>query len=188
VKADGIGTIIDDDSTPHLAVTASAPVVEGNSGQKMMTYAVTPSNGNYLPMTVDYTTLAGTAAREGVDYVPVTGTLVFDAETTDTKFITVPVIGNLRHQRNHKVWLHLANAIEAVLDRTDTDADIIDDDPTPTMSVSDVSVGEANSGTVNAAVTVTLSNDTEDVVTVNYSTADGSAVGWGSTSCRRPAR
>jgi hypothetical protein len=44
------------------------------------------------------------------------------------------------------------------------------------MLVSDVSVSEANSGSVNAAVTVTLSNDTDDVVTVNFATADGMAV------------
>src|SRR5207247_2163074 len=108
--------------------------------------------------------------REGVDYVPVTGTVVFPAETTDPQFITVPIIGNLRHQPTHKVFLRLLNPVQAVLDGRDGVGDIVDDDPTPSVTISDVSVGEANSRTVNAVLTVTLSNDTDDVVTVNYST------------------
>src|SRR5207247_6273240 len=115
--------------------------------------------------------------REGVDYVPVTGTVVFPAETTDPQFITVPIIGNLRHQPTHKVFLRLLNPVQAVLDGRDGVGDIVDDDPTPSVTISDVSVGEANSRTVNAVLTVTLSNDTDDVVTVNYSTLDATAAG-----------
>src|SRR3989442_7796926 len=128
-------------------------------------------------MTVDYTTIAGAAAREGIDYLPVTGTLTFPSESTDPQFITVPVIGNNRHQPTHKFNIHLFNAIQAVLDGIDGGGDIVDDDPIPTMTISDVSVGEANSGTVNAVLTVTLSNDTDDLVTVNYSSVDGSGIG-----------
>ena len=172
---DGIGTIVDDDSTPML-MAAPASVSEGNTGQKMMTFAVTPTNGNWQPMTVDYATIAGEAARAGLDYVPVAGTAVIPAETTDPVYISVPVIGNRRHQKTHKVILHLQNPVESIIVTPDTNGDIIDDDPAPTMLVSDVSVGETNSGTVNAAVTVTLSNDTDDVVTVNFATADGTAI------------
>src|SRR3989442_3391344 len=174
-KADGIGTIIDDDSTPRLAVSSTS-LVEGNSGQKMMTFAVAPSNGDSLQMSVDYATVAGPSAREGVDYLPVAGTLVFPPESTDPQFITVPIVGNLRHQPTHKVFLRLLNAIEAVLDGIDGQGDIVDDDPIPSITINDVTVGEPISGTVNAVVNVTLSNDTDDVVTVNYSTGDGTAV------------
>ena len=125
---DGIGTILDDDSTPML-MAAPASVSEGNSGQKMMTFAVTPSNGNWQPMSFDYATIAGLAAREGLDYVPVAGTAVIPAESTDPVFISVPVIGNLRHQRDHRVFLRLLNAIEAIIAAQDTPGDIIDDDP-----------------------------------------------------------
>src|SRR6185437_11552023 len=128
-RSDGIGTIIDDDSTPHLAATATSSVVEGNSGTRSMTFMVTPSNGNWEDMTVDYSTLAGAAAREGIDYQPVAGTAVIPAESTDPIFITVPVIGNLRHQPTHRVILHLANAFDSIIDTPDTPGDIIDDDP-----------------------------------------------------------
>ncbi|PYQ87572.1 MAG: hypothetical protein DMG02_20530 [Acidobacteria bacterium] len=172
---EGLGTILDDDNTPHMSVSSTS-LVEGNNGQKSMVMAVSPTNDSAWPMTVDYTTSAGTAAREGIDYLPVTGTLTFPPETLDPQFIVIPVVGNLRHQPNHKVLVHLMNAVQAVLDGIDGVGDIVDDDPVPTISISDVTVGEANSGTVNAVLTVSLSNDTDDVVTVNYSTVDGSAV------------
>jgi hypothetical protein len=172
----GIGTIINDDTPPQMMMSSTS-VTEGDSGQKMMTFGVTPTNGNHLPVTVDYTTLAGVAAKEGYDFVPVTGTLVWDAETTDTKFVSVPVLGNTRRQPTRKVLLRLANAIEAILDRTDVEGDILDDDPMPTMTISDVWVGENNSGAVDAVLNVTLSNESDEVVTVNFSTADAAAIG-----------
>jgi hypothetical protein len=102
--------------------------------------------------------------------------LIFPSESTDPQFITVPVIGNNRHQPTHKFNVHLLNAIQAVLNGLDGQGDIVDDDPVPTVTISDVSVGETTSGTVNAVLRVTLSNDTDDLVTVNYSTVDGSAI------------
>ena len=64
-----------------------------------------------------------------------------------------------------------------MLDGIDGQGDIVDDDPVPSMSIADVSVGESYNGMVNAVFTVTMTNDTEDVVTVNYATADGTALG-----------
>ncbi|KPJ93408.1 MAG: hypothetical protein AMJ53_07310, partial [Gammaproteobacteria bacterium SG8_11] len=46
---------------------------------------------------------------------------------------------------------------------------------TPTLSIDDVGVLEGDNGTVNAVFAVTLSSATEDQVTVEYETADGSA-------------
>jgi hypothetical protein len=63
-----------------------------------------------------------------------------------------------------------------VVDGIDTEADILDDDPIPTITVSDVTVGESATGLVNAVVNVVLSNDTDDVVTVNYATVAGAAL------------
>jgi Calx-beta domain len=142
-----------------------------------MLFAVTPTNDSSEPMTVTYTTVEGVEAREGVDYVPVTGTVVFPPETLDPQIIRVPVVGDRRHERTQKFLVRLVGALEAVLDGIDGVGEIEDDDPVPTVSISDVSVGEANSGTVKAALRVTLSNETNELVTVRYSTADNSAVG-----------
>src|SRR5262249_809294 len=52
---------------------------------------------------------------------------------------------------------------------------IIDDDPLPTLSIDDVTVTEGNAGSVDAVFTVSLTGLTNRTVTVQYTTADGSA-------------
>jgi hypothetical protein len=47
--------------------------------------------------------------------------------------------------------------------------------PTPSVSIDDVSVTEGNSGSTNAFFTVSLSQTTASVVTVDFATADGTA-------------
>src|SRR5262249_16012464 len=51
--------------------------------------------------------------------------------------------------------------------------------PPPTLSISDVTVTEGNTGTVNAVFTVTLSAAWSEAVTVHYSTADNTATSAG---------
>jgi hypothetical protein len=127
-------------------------------------------------MTVDFATIAGASARPNIDFTVVSGTVVFPPETTDPQYITVEVMANKRHQPTHPFFVRLANPIAAVIDGLDTEADILDDDPIPSISVSDVTVGESATGAVNAVVNVTMSNDTDDVVTVNFATVAGSAL------------
>jgi hypothetical protein len=174
--AQGLGIILDDDSTPRLSATSTS-LTEGTGGQKNMTFAVSPTNANQETMTVDYVTVVDstTSTREGIDYVPVTGTITFPAESTDPVLVTVPIVGDRRHEKTQRLFLHLLNAVQAVTG-ADGEGDIEDDDPIPSISVADVTVGAASSGTVNAVLTVTLSNDSDDLITVNYSTADGSAI------------
>src|SRR5262249_16627922 len=53
---------------------------------------------------------------------------------------------------------------------------IVDDDPPPTISISNASVTEGDSGTVNMTFTVTLSNPSAFTTTVDFVTANGTAV------------
>src|SRR5439155_49664 len=53
---------------------------------------------------------------------------------------------------------------------------ITDDDAIPTLVIDDVTVLEGNLGVVNAIFTVTLSAPSGQTVTVDYSTADGTAL------------
>ena len=48
--------------------------------------------------------------------------------------------------------------------------------PPPTISISDVTVGEGDSGTTQAVFTVSLSANSSQTVTVDYATADGTAI------------
>jgi photosystem II stability/assembly factor-like uncharacterized protein/subtilisin-like proprotein convertase family protein len=58
--------------------------------------------------------------------------------------------------------------------------------PIPTLSINDVAVSEGNAGTTNATFTVSLSAPSGVPVTVNYSTADGTA-GSGTTTATNAA-
>ena len=53
---------------------------------------------------------------------------------------------------------------------------ILDDDPSPSLRVSDVTVTEGNTGTTNATFVVSLSAKSGRSVTVGYATADGGAI------------
>ena len=53
---------------------------------------------------------------------------------------------------------------------------ITDDDPLPTLSVNDVTVTEGDTGTVNAVFTVTLAQASGLGVSVDYATANNTAI------------
>jgi hypothetical protein len=171
-------TTLSSPSTTTTTATTTTPgsLVEGNTGNRtLVTFMVVPTNATDVPMSVDFATVAGSSARENIDYIAKAGTLLFAPETADPQFVTVEVVGNLRHQPTHKFFIRLANPVAAVVDGLDAEADIVDDDPVPTLSVSDVTLTQLATGTVNAVVNVTLSNDTDDIVSVNYRTTDVTA-------------
>ena len=158
------------------ATTPAGSVIEGDTGKKILTFAIIPTNATDQVMSVDFATIAGPSARPNIDFTVISGTLVFAPETADPQYITVEVMANKRHQPTHPFLVRLANPVAAVVDGIDTEADVIDDDPIPAITVSDVTVGESATGSVNAVVNVVLSNDTDDVVTVNYTTVAGAAL------------
>jgi hypothetical protein len=198
-RGSATGIILDDDATPRVTVSSTsgtsspssggaagpqavdkpvvfASIVEGNAGQKQAVFAVTLSNMSSDVITVDYSTVAGLNARANIDFLPVTGTLVFPAESPDPQYIVVPIVGDKRREPNQKFSVHLANPIFAVIDTSDAGVDIVDDDPDPAISVADVPIAEAVDTTVNAVVMVTMTNDSDFPITVDYKTTDGTAL------------
>jgi len=145
---------------------------EGNSGTTNAAMPVTLSAPSTQTVTVDYATSDGTA-KAGVDYVAVSGTLQFAPGET-SKIVNVPVIGNVVQQHNRSFTLNLSNPNGAALPATSTYFVIVEDDVS-TISTSDVSVPEGNSGSTTATVTVTLSCPSADPVTVSYGTANFTA-------------
>jgi hypothetical protein len=57
------GTILDDDNA-HLSIS-DVSTTEGNNGQKFLEFTVTLSGSHAEPVTVDYTTIDGTAKSAG---------------------------------------------------------------------------------------------------------------------------
>src|SRR4029077_6668463 len=52
---------------------------------------------------------------------------------------------------------------------------IVDNDPPPALSINDVSVVESDSGTVTAVFNLTLSTASGKPISIDYTTADGTA-------------
>ncbi len=166
----GTGTIVDDDATLSID---DQTVVEGDTGTTDATFTVTLRNA--APgdtVTVDYQTNDGTATAPG-DYEAQSGTLSF-APGESSKTITVPVKGDLLSEGDEAFTVDLSNAQNAALIKDRGTGTILDDDPK--ISIDDVTVDpEGDSGTSNANFTVSLSNQSDNPVQVDYATADATA-------------
>ncbi|MFN8062863.1 MAG: Calx-beta domain-containing protein [Vicinamibacterales bacterium] len=168
-----IGTINDDDPTPTLSI-ADATATEGNAGSTVMTFTVSLSAASGRTVTVNYAT-SGATATSGVDFTAASGTLTFAPGVT-TQQVSVSVLGDTLDEADETFTVALSSAGNAtILDATGVGT-IVDNDPTPTLSIGDVTVTEGNFFTVTATFTVTLSAPSGRAVTVNYATANGTAV------------
>jgi len=164
--------IIPPSSTPALSILDTT-VPEGNAGTTQAVFTVTLSPAGSQAVSVDYHTVDGTATA-GSDYVAASGTLNFSVGQT-VATIPVTINGDLADEPDEQFNVVLTNPQNATIDRGTGLGTITDDDPLPALSVSDVTVTEGQSGTVSAVFNVTLAGLTERTVSVQYSTAPGTA-------------
>jgi hypothetical protein len=153
----------------------SAPYsVNENGGQATIT--VTRTTGSTGAVSVQYATNAS-VAEVGKDYTPVAGTLNWATGDQSSKTFTVPVVNDALDEDDETIDLSLSSPGGGATIGTQNTAvlTIVDDDPTPSISVSDVSVQEGNSGTTPAVFKLTLSAPSGRSLSVQYQTADGTA-------------
>ena len=151
---------------------------EGNSGATPVTFTVTLSSASISMVTVDYATLSSTA-KSTSDFTDTIGTLIFNPGET-TKTFVVPIIGDVINESDEIFSITLSNSVGATLEKPGNEVQftiINDDSVTPTVSISPTngSVNEGNSGTTPATFTVTLSSISANIVTVDYSTTSSTA-------------
>ena len=156
--------------------------VEGGAGSANRDVTVTLSAPSGWTVTVDHTTLAGTASA-GTDFTAGSGQLSFAPGET-SKVVSVELLGDTTDEVDEALTVELANATNATIG--DASAAItIDDDDGPQVSIADGSVTEGTGGTGTLTLTVTLSAPSPQEVTVQFATADGSAsapADYGATS------
>jgi uncharacterized protein (UPF0303 family) len=169
----GQGTITNDDGTPSLSID-DVTVTEGNAGTTSAVFTVSLSNQTDQAVTVDYQTADGTATLANTDYQAGGGTLMIPAKTSSAT-LTVLVNGDIKFEPNETFVVNLSNPVNATIADALGQGTITNDDGTPSIAINDVSVTEGNAGTVAAVFTVSLSNPSASVVTVDYQTADGTA-------------
>jgi hypothetical protein len=148
-------------------------VTEGDFGTTHALFTVRLTRTNSQPVMVDFAT-ANLTAQSGADYTDTNGTLTFAPGETN-KSITVTVFGDLLEETNEGFQVTLTNPTNATLGIPFALGRIIDDDPLQ-ISIADVSVMEGDLGTTNAPFTIRLSKSYHLPVSVDFATADGTAL------------
>lgn len=153
--------------TPDLSIND----VTVNETDSTATFTASLSNFSDSQVTVDFATSDGIAVA-GSDYIAQTGSLTFDpGETTQT--ITIDITDDTYTEDDETFAVLLSNANGANLADGTGLGTILANDPVPELSINDVTVSEAD-GT--ATFTVSLANPDGSTVTVDYATADGTAI------------
>ena len=172
----GVGTITDDDSggppaNPSIAI-ANATVTEGNSGSTNAVFTVTLSAPSSNTVTVNFATAPGSAVAPA-DYTSTSGTLTFNPGETALQII-VQVQGDTIGEANETFSVNLSGATNATI-ADNSGLGTITDNDTSSITIGAATVTEGNSGTVSAVFNLSLSAPSSGAVTVDFTTAAGSA-------------
>jgi hypothetical protein len=137
-------------------------------------FTVQLSNTSAQTITVQYYSL-GQSATSGADFQAVSGTLTFAPGVT-SQSITVPITDDAINELAETFEVDLYHPVNAAIKRERAVGRIIDNsDPVPSIIINDASVAEGNSGTTPANFNLTLSAPSGRLITLRYSTADGTA-------------
>lgn len=158
----------------HQIAILDTTIAEGDSGFTNAVITVTLAPTSTQPITVEYATASGTAIS-GDDFNAASGTVTF-VSGQDTQFITVTVNGDTDDESDEIFTVDLANAQDADLVDGQATITIVDDDGLSSLAITDQTVDEGNTGTVDAIFEVTLSPASAQTVSVDYTTTDGTAV------------
>lgn len=156
-------------STPSISI-GNVAVAEG-VGVANLTVALSAASSSAI--TVNYATTDGTAVA-GSDYVAANGTLTFNPGET-SKQLAVIVIDDTASEGSETIIVNLSSPTNATLSVAQGTITINANDapPIPSISVGNVAVAE---GVGVASVTVALSASSASIVTVDFTTANGTAV------------
>jgi hypothetical protein len=153
------------DDASELEVDPSQPA--------SITFTLSLSHPVAQQVTVAFVTTRGTASAIQ-DYVPTSGTVTFPPTST-TASIAVALRGDLVDEHDETFFVDLSGPVNAVLGQAHAVGTILDNDPLPTILLSNCTVFEGSPGSSWCTFGSILSPPSEKVVIASYTTADGSA-------------
>jgi hypothetical protein len=167
--------ISNDDGVPTVSIANATSQNEGNVGATPFLFTVTLSAASEQQVTVGFATVNQIASTADNDFVGQSGTLTFVPGET-TQVITVLVNGDTRREAPNETFaVNLTNPIGATIGAGFGNATIVDDDPEPAISISDVTQAEGDAGTTNFVFTVSLGSQSGSAISVRFATQDGTA-------------
>ncbi len=169
----GVGTIIDNDAAPTISID-DVRIGEGNSGQRVAAFRLKLSKPSGQVVRVNYSTV-GNTATSGEDFVAVAPTQIAFTTGNLYAYARVLINGDTLNEPDETFKVNLSSPLNATIADSQAIGTILNDDPTPALTINDVSIAEGNSSTKNLTFTVTLSAPSSNVISVNYTTANGTA-------------
>jgi len=173
-------TIVDDDVPVIQFASAAYTMGEGNPTRialppaTAISVTVVLDRPAWQPVTIQYATADGTAVA-GQDYVAVQGALTFQPGQTSQSFM-VRSIPDYVDEADETFQINLASPANASLGGSASAAVTIqDDDRPPIVQFSQSSYG-FKEGDGQVTITVNLSGPSEQTITADYTTIDGTAV------------
>src|SRR5262249_15319558 len=145
---------------------SDASVAEGNSGTTNAVLTVSLSAASSQTITVAFRSEERRVGTDS-DYTAASGTLIFKPGQT-SQTITIAVHGDTLNEADEVFFVNLSNEANATLGDAQATVTIRNDDALPSLTISDASVGEGNSGTTNAVLTVSLSAASSQTITVAF--------------------
>ncbi|MBC7854874.1 MAG: protein kinase, partial [Pirellulaceae bacterium] len=167
--AGGLLYVIGQTAAPDQNLTADDPVLRYGAGS-LAVFTVSLSTAAGSPVTVSYATANG-AASAGSDYANFSGTLTFAPGET-TKTVLIKTLNDTANEGNEAFVVNLSNPVGGVIVDGQGVATIQDDEASRQITIGDVTVTEGGS----AVFTVQLSSSSGLPVTVQYATANATAV------------
>jgi hypothetical protein len=166
---DGRYEVVRADISRAASVSDSAAITEGNTGTRNAVFTVSLDGPSTQTITIPYSTADGTATSPA-DYTAQSGTLTFSPGET-VKSVAIAVKADTLDEDDESFSLVLGSPTNAVIADGSGDATILDDDPSPTLSIADAATTEGNTGAKLLSFRVTLSKPSGREVSVNYTTA-----------------
>lgn len=168
-------SIVDDDAATISINDIS--IQEGAAGTTDFEFTLSLSALVDGVVNLNYATATSTALA--TDFTAASGVASFPALSMDSQSITVSVTADSTVELNEQFLVNLTGLSASGLNVTFADnqgrATIVNDDQA-TLSINDVGVSEGDAGTSVYSFNVTLSQDVDTAVSVDYSTTDGTAV------------
>jgi hypothetical protein len=174
----GVGTITNDDQVRLLTIN-DVSVTEGST----MTFTVSLAPGSNGNTTVDWSLVDVTTSANDHG-TTLSGTVSFSNGAT-SRTIQISTTGDSFDELDETFEIRLSNVVgDAQISDGVGVGTIVDNDPTPTISINNVSKNEGNAGTSNWSFTVTLSAASGRDVSVQWTTAEGTAISSGNPGNR----
>lgn len=170
----GTGTIVGPAAYSQFTI-ADVGKVAPNAGSTTLSLTISLTPASASATTVHWATSDGTALA-GTNYTATSGTASFAAGVT-TQTITVTVLASNTTFNDRYFQVNLsAPTGGAVIERSVGYGNILTHSVAPLISITPIATPQPTTGTATATFTATLTPSSLNTVTVNYATADGTAV------------